>query len=342
MSETRRSPNQTDASAMSSRQLYSNTSGTNIASGAGPSKRQAMKGQWQTPPVGEFFPSAAPAPATSEKINIPVGELPVPSTSDDYARALQEAYRRGAEAAAALSQSRNMSPSVSSPIFSPNNGLSAKSSNVTLSGQTMPSMNTAKDLPSSAATAATATPGATNMGVPTPIPFLAANATSQMTASPLGTHSSPLTSSNVSNFSSQTPSVSTTMASYVSKQPQAEPQSISTNQVEPNPVHSDSAQSRPAASCGPNQPSAMANNRSVSMPDMSNLENKVEDEEAKRLKRLARNRASARLRRLRKKNLVRLFAFPKQFWLFYYNISPHVIILIRNYLNHRWKATKQR
>lgn len=37
---------------------------------------------------------------------------------------------------------------------------------------------------------------------------------------------------------------------------------------------------------------------------MSSLENKVEDEEAKRLKRLARNRASARLRRLRKKNLV--------------------------------------
>lgn len=315
MSETRQSPNQTDTSAMSSRLLYSNTSGTNDASGAGPSKRQAMKGQWQTPPVGEFFPSAAPTPATNDKINIPAGELPVPSTSDDYARALQEAYRRGAEAAAALSQSRNMSPSVSSPIFSPNNGLSAKSSNVTLSGQTIPSMHTAKVLPSSAANAATATPGATNMGVPTPIPFLAANATSQMTASPLGTHSSPLTSSNVSNLSSQTPSVSRTMASYVSKQPQAEPHSISTNQVETNPVHSDSAQSISAASRLPNQSTAM-NNRSVSMPDMSNLENKVEDEEAKRLKRLARNRASARLRRLRKKNLVRLFALPKRFWLF--------------------------
>jgi hypothetical protein len=47
--------------------------------------------------------------------------------------------------------------------------------------------------------------------------------------------------------------------------------------------------------------------RSMSMPDMSNSD-KVSEEEAKRLKRLARNRASARLRRLRKKNLVSNFA----------------------------------
>jgi hypothetical protein len=43
--------------------------------------------------------------------------------------------------------------------------------------------------------------------------------------------------------------------------------------------------------------------RSLSMPNMNSLD-KSNDEEAKRLKRLARNRASARLRRLRKKNLV--------------------------------------
>lgn len=40
------------------------------------------------------------------------------------------------------------------------------------------------------------------------------------------------------------------------------------------------------------------------MPDMSTYAAKANDEESKRLKRLARNRASARLRRLRKKNLV--------------------------------------
>mmetsp|Transcript_20799 Transcript_20799/g.31231 ORF Transcript_20799/g.31231 Transcript_20799/m.31231 type:complete len:347 (-) Transcript_20799:556-1596(-) len=44
--------------------------------------------------------------------------------------------------------------------------------------------------------------------------------------------------------------------------------------------------------------------KSVSLPDMSAYAAKANDEEAKRLKRLARNRASARLRRLRKKNLV--------------------------------------
>ena len=42
--------------------------------------------------------------------------------------------------------------------------------------------------------------------------------------------------------------------------------------------------------------------RSVSLPDMTSYA--VQAEEEKRQKRLARNRASARLRRLRKKNLV--------------------------------------
>jgi len=44
--------------------------------------------------------------------------------------------------------------------------------------------------------------------------------------------------------------------------------------------------------------------RSVSLPDMSSYAARADAEEAKRRKRLARNRASARLRRLRKKNLV--------------------------------------
>eukprot|EP00520_Triparma_pacifica_P019085 CAMPEP_0118670276 /NCGR_PEP_ID=MMETSP0785-20121206/21371_1 /TAXON_ID=91992 /ORGANISM="Bolidomonas pacifica, Strain CCMP 1866" /LENGTH=315 /DNA_ID=CAMNT_0006565061 /DNA_START=145 /DNA_END=1089 /DNA_ORIENTATION=- len=44
--------------------------------------------------------------------------------------------------------------------------------------------------------------------------------------------------------------------------------------------------------------------RSVSMPDMASLDAKAIIDDDKRKKRLARNRASARLRRLRKKNLV--------------------------------------
>lgn len=45
-----------------------------------------------------------------------------------------------------------------------------------------------------------------------------------------------------------------------------------------------------------------ATQRSMSLPDMSSYA--AQQEEEKRQKRLARNRASARLRRLRKKNLV--------------------------------------
>jgi hypothetical protein len=56
--------------------------------------------------------------------------------------------------------------------------------------------------------------------------------------------------------------------------------------------------SKPAKSSQPQQQPG----RSLSMPDMSTYA--AEAEEEKRLKRLARNRASARLRRLRKKNLV--------------------------------------
>ena len=42
----------------------------------------------------------------------------------------------------------------------------------------------------------------------------------------------------------------------------------------------------------------------MSMPDISSYAAQQDAEEAKRRKRLARNRASARLRRLKKKNLV--------------------------------------
>ena len=44
--------------------------------------------------------------------------------------------------------------------------------------------------------------------------------------------------------------------------------------------------------------------RSLSLPDMQSYAARAQAEEEKRKKRLARNRASARLRRLRKKNLV--------------------------------------
>lgn len=73
----------------------------------GPSKKQATQGQWRTPPL-PFFPSgphggaAAAAPSATAAPPPAAVAPPIPASSDDYAKALQEAYRRGAEAAAKM------------------------------------------------------------------------------------------------------------------------------------------------------------------------------------------------------------------------------------------------
>jgi hypothetical protein len=126
--------------------------------------------------------------------------MTLPESTDDYAAALQEAYRRGAEAAAALQQ-QQMPNAVSCPNF--------------------------HQLP----VAATAAP-------PPPVHV-----------------QEPVT-------------------------------------LVPNPLAS-----------MPQLPSEAAG-RSFSLPDMASYAARAQVEEEKRKKRLARNRASARLRRLRKKNLV--------------------------------------
>ena len=65
-------------------------------------KRQATQGQWRTPPV-PFFPSQPQRqPQRSNQI-MPPASASASDPVSDYARALEEAYRRGAEAAAKLS-----------------------------------------------------------------------------------------------------------------------------------------------------------------------------------------------------------------------------------------------
>jgi alkanesulfonate monooxygenase SsuD/methylene tetrahydromethanopterin reductase-like flavin-dependent oxidoreductase (luciferase family) len=62
-------------------------------------KRLAQQGQWKTPPLPVFASSvgvAAP-PAADAALPLPTA---LPTTPDEYARMLQEAYKRGAEAAA--------------------------------------------------------------------------------------------------------------------------------------------------------------------------------------------------------------------------------------------------
>ena len=241
----------------------------------GPAKRQATKGQWQTPPVGEFFPSAT-APA-EPGVNLAVGTLPVPNTSDDYALALQEAYRRGAEAAAAMSINR--SPQLPSPTASTNGNVAVLAPGNPITTTPTPMQQQVTEAPS----AVISTAVSTNMGVPTPLAFLESNSAT--------TSAAPFLAPQAEVAQTQTLGVAGVAPhSTVPHQP------VPIN-IDPTPIVPENVISRPI-DLG-NQSSM----RSFSMPDMSSL-NKADDEESKRLKRLARNRASARLRRLRKKNLV--------------------------------------
>lgn len=307
-----------NASVSASTTTAAGSTNSNSHNGAGPSKRQAMKGQWQTPPVGEFFPSVAVTSAPS--VNIPIGDLPVPSTSDDYARALQEAYRRGAEAAAALSQSRNVSSTAPSPsmvhaaagsrsIPHSNTGLVAeqhvRSKSMTHAPTSAaPATNTAVTTTAAAAAASVRVPGATKLGVPTPLPFLDSN---HMNADVAGaaTHSSPLAAASKSSQPHPSPSTVPLASLYVSSSSSSAPPSVAKMNLEPTPVLPERVPSAAPSVHMSDSHSISKSDRSVSMPDMSRMDSRVmDDEEAKRLKRLARNRASARLRRLRKKNLV--------------------------------------
>lgn len=350
-----------------------------------PSKRHATKGQWQTPPIGPFFPSsntsasatnhastsastATSQPSSSAATAVPtisLQTLPVPNSSDDYAKALQEAYRRGAEAAALMSRSRPQPPPVAAApapatsntttigsttfAFHPmtvtpapagtnpaltdvNANVNVNAANVQAQQQAqaqaqahqqaqqqaqsvanplMPVMTTSQPLPTVVHTHTHPTqqpqqqpqPGqpqtmmqaqgqpqvqqpqpqvaaTTNYGVPTPLPFY--NPTAHASARP-----TPVTSA---------PAMATTVQ-QPQQQQQQQPQQVSQQQqvvVHPPPQHVSTVVPAPVTS----------NGRSVSMPDMTAYAAKANDEESKRLKRLARNRASARLRRLRKKNLV--------------------------------------
>jgi len=257
----------------------------------GPAKRLAKKGQWATPPVGELFPAAA---APADTVNLTTGSFPVPNTSDDYTKALQEAYRRGAEAAAAMSQpatngngnaiagtplpltvhAHTSTPSVPLPVLPVQLPVN------------LPVQQPVQQQGSTNMLAVQSGAVSTNMGVPTPLQF-----TSSMTSPP----------------PPQEPQVSVQAASHPHAHVHAHPQTNLPQQpfymnVDPTPIAPEIVLSAAAVGIAASE-SSITSNRSVSMPDMSGLD-KAEDEETKRLKRLARNRASARLRRLRKKNLV--------------------------------------
>lgn len=203
----------------------SNTSGAANNDPAAASKRQAMTGQWRTPPLPVFASTNAQQPQPmppQPAVAAAQPNIQLPESTDDYAKALQEAYRRGAEAAAALQQQQQQMPNaVSCPNF--------------------------HQLPAGT----------------TPVP----TATSSTSTVPI--------------------------AAAVEQPVMAPPPPQPAVMMVPNPLASN--------------PTAAADARSFSLPDMASYAARAQAEEEKRKKRLARNRASARLRRLRKKNLVRHF-----------------------------------
>jgi hypothetical protein len=222
--------------------MSSNPSEESRGSSEEANKRAALAGQWRTPPLPTFAagygqPTQAPAPAPAAPRSEDDLALPnptsIPSSSEDYAKALQEAYRKGAEAAARMAQQQQQIPSAAScPNF--------QQASPQLKPLPQPISQT---IPEEAAYTAQIAP-------PPPVP-------------------DPLTS----------------MPPPPPPQAAAPPSETS---MPPPPQ--------------PNRASSNPQSRSVSLPDMSAYA--VQAEEEKRQKRLARNRASARLRRLRKKNLV--------------------------------------
>ena len=96
--------------------------------------------------------------------------------------------------------------------------------------------------------------------------------------------------------------------------------------IQKNAAHTNTTQSSNMNSAVGAQAGTGVNNnsRSMSLPDMARFAARATAEEQKRKKRLARNRASARLRRLKKKNLVGAFVTVNMFS--FLTISWHRII----------------
>ncbi len=275
-------------------------------------KLRALAGQWKTPPT-PFYASTAqsqpqqqPAPATissNEKARNIAAPANLPDNSEEYAKALQEAYRKGAEAAARMAQQQHLPSAASCPNFS------------TGSSQQPQPTSTSPSAPGEEATMAPGTSFHMNHQIHPPHQH-------QMSASipdPLKSSMPPPlpptanTTGSTIHHQQYPPQAQITYAPQhpaAEQQPflqpqQSQPQQYTQQQPQmavSKPVAAASVAQHPIKAAVPKQPKAQQPGRSLSMPDMSTYA--AEAEEEKRLKRLARNRASARLRRLRKKNLV--------------------------------------
>jgi hypothetical protein len=231
-------------------------------------KRTALAGQWRTPPT-PFFASGyeqqvkleaeaamsnpvVPVPVTTSTVEVtvpaPAIEVPqLPHSTEDYAKALQEAYRRGAEAAARAA------------------------------AQQMASVTSCPDLQHQASETSLMPPPAI-LPAATSDPSIAATEQQH-----------PM-------------QVQVQMVHHHHHHHVAPGAAAPATLAPPPPQQQQAVAVPPVASTLPTKAQQTHQQRSVSLPDMSSYA--AQQEEEKRQKRLARNRASARLRRLRKKNLV--------------------------------------
>lgn len=224
------------------------------------SKRAAPAGQWRTPPLPAFFPSYGQQPAAQPQVTKqqhthapPDQGLKIPGNSEEYAKALQDAYRKGAEAAQRIAHQQHIN---------------------------IPTTNSCPNFSTGSKAASQISPMAV---------------VSEETAYSHKVHPTSTLSAIPDPLSSSMPPPPPASVSHAPIHPQHhQPQPVSHSQH-----HDYSASTKPVA------PANTKSGRSVSLPDMSAFAAQAEEE--KRQKRLARNRASARLRRLRKKNLVSFF-----------------------------------
>lgn len=90
-------------------------------------KRAAFAGQWRTPPLPVFSTNGSNnshgtnTDVVTQPTQQPQSQQLLPSSTEDYVKALQEAYLRGAEAAAAMAQhqQQTMNATASCPEFAP-------------------------------------------------------------------------------------------------------------------------------------------------------------------------------------------------------------------------------
>ena len=275
-------------------------------------KLRALAGQWKTPPVPMYSSSAA---LTQRKQQI-VQQQPLttirsneksnlPDNSEEYAKALQEAYRKGAEAAARMAQQQQIPSAASCPDFSTGSSQQPQPASSSPSGANI------RPAPGEEITMApfhmdhqihpphhqmnTTILDPLKSSMPPPLPPSAA------TSAVHHQHHTPKTQITYTpqHIAEQQPFLQPQESAppqYTQQQPQMTiSQPVAASFVAPG--HQTSSNAAVSKQSKSQQPG-----RSLSMPDMSTYA--AEAEEDKRLKRLARNRASARLRRLRKKNLV--------------------------------------